>query len=338
MAIRKVWFSDFWSGFIPEKSEFFRWLNLLSPTVLDRSNPDLLICSVFGNDWMNFTCRKLWYTYERMPPFPQLFDFSMSFEPDNASNLYLPMIRIWPGYGDLFLERDIDVVTWKRRKTVNFIYSNKDPKFRNELFHGLNNSVGVYSGGSAFNNVGGQVTDKSAFLSNHNFTIACENVRWPGYVTEKILDAWCAGTVPIYAGDTEWRGWLNPQAALVWEKNNQLDSIIQNTRLLLEDFDAYRAMYRSPIFPENKEPQLWHQDRILGFIETVISSPKRIRNSGKLSRNYFWSMKDEWFRWRIIHWKNRKVILLWIFLFPLVWIRNHAKESLKRFFRFFESK
>lgn len=47
----------------------------------------------------------------------------------------------------------------------------------------------------------GATEDKLATLSEHRFTICYENAREiPGYVTEKLFDAFSAGTVPVYWG------------------------------------------------------------------------------------------------------------------------------------------
>ena len=52
-----------------------------------------------------------------------------------------------------------------------------------------------------YRNYGGPVDDKLATISNFRFTIAYENCQGiPGYITEKLLDCLCAGTVPIYWG------------------------------------------------------------------------------------------------------------------------------------------
>ena len=42
---------------------------------------------------------------------------------------------------------------------------------------------------------------KRAFIKDYKFTIAFENQSYPGYTTEKILDAFRARTVPIYWGN-----------------------------------------------------------------------------------------------------------------------------------------
>ena len=46
----------------------------------------------------------------------------------------------------------------------------------------------------------GTVKSKNAVMRGYKFAIAYENAAFPGYVTEKIFDAFFAGCVPIYTG------------------------------------------------------------------------------------------------------------------------------------------
>ena len=46
----------------------------------------------------------------------------------------------------------------------------------------------------------GTCENKHDLLGQYKFTIAFENTAYPGYVTEKIIDAMVAGSVPIYLG------------------------------------------------------------------------------------------------------------------------------------------
>ena len=46
----------------------------------------------------------------------------------------------------------------------------------------------------------GPCDDKHELLSRYKFTIAYENTAYPGYVTEKVIDAMVAGSVPVYMG------------------------------------------------------------------------------------------------------------------------------------------
>ncbi len=42
--------------------------------------------------------------------------------------------------------------------------------------------------------------NKQEILKKYNFVLAFENSNFPGYITEKIIDAFKAGTVPLYWG------------------------------------------------------------------------------------------------------------------------------------------
>lgn len=45
-----------------------------------------------------------------------------------------------------------------------------------------------------------EVADKLELISNYKYSICFENVVQPGYITEKIIDCFAAGVVPIYLG------------------------------------------------------------------------------------------------------------------------------------------
>jgi hypothetical protein len=43
--------------------------------------------------------------------------------------------------------------------------------------------------------------DKKKIIANYRFAFALENISYPGYHTEKIIDCFAAGVIPIYLGD-----------------------------------------------------------------------------------------------------------------------------------------
>jgi alpha(1,3/1,4) fucosyltransferase len=49
----------------------------------------------------------------------------------------------------------------------------------------------------------GAVTSKRDILRRYKFSICYENASYPGWLTEKVLDAMFAGCVPVYLGDPE---------------------------------------------------------------------------------------------------------------------------------------
>ena len=52
--------------------------------------------------------------------------------------------------------------------------------------------------GGRYNNNVGIIKNKILFLSNYKFSIAMENSEGDGYLSEKIIDSFEAGTIPIY--------------------------------------------------------------------------------------------------------------------------------------------
>ena len=62
----------------------------------------------------------------------------------------------------------------------------------------------------------GPVSDKKALLRRHKFDLAFENQRSPGYITEKILDAYASGCIPVY--------WGAPDVSLTFRKSTFIDA------------------------------------------------------------------------------------------------------------------
>ncbi|WP_281650799.1 glycosyltransferase family 10 [Helicobacter bilis] len=73
---------------------------------------------------------------------------------------------------------------------------------RDMFFEALSKYKRVDSGGRWKNNIGGNVDDKIEWLKSYKFNLCFENSSYPGYLTEKLFDAFLAGCVPIYWGDT----------------------------------------------------------------------------------------------------------------------------------------
>ncbi len=93
----------------------------------------------------------------------------------------------------------------------NFIFSNRNCPERNAFFEMLHARTPVDALGSVMNNTtdprlsarysSGWQSGKIDVLRDYRFTIAFENREMLGYTTEKMIDAWLAGSVPIYWGN-----------------------------------------------------------------------------------------------------------------------------------------
>lgn len=71
----------------------------------------------------------------------------------------------------------------------------------------------------------GRVKNKIKTLMNYNFTIAFENTDHPGYITEKIIHAFIAGTIPLYWGGGDYLKETFPADCFINCKNKEPEEI-----------------------------------------------------------------------------------------------------------------
>jgi hypothetical protein len=102
-------------------------------------------------------------------------------------------------------------------------------------------------GGEFLNNVGGPVIDKIKFLSSYKFSIAMENSEGDGYISEKIIDSFISGTIPIYYGDYTLDEYINPKAFILIKNEKNIVQKIEYIKEIDNSIEKY-----SNILKENK--------------------------------------------------------------------------------------
>lgn len=101
----------------------------------------------------------------------------------------------------------------KRPNFCAFVQRNRRAMLRRWIFRLLSLYRTVDAPGTVDSNcppIGPTRSDKLSFLQTRRFAIAFENTSHPGYVTEKIVDAFQAGCVPIYWGSSRVTEEFNP--------------------------------------------------------------------------------------------------------------------------------
>ena len=97
-------------------------------------------------------------------------------------------------------------------------------------------------GGSYCNNVGGKVIDKLKFLSLYKFSIAMENSDSDGYASEKIIDSFNSGTIPIYYGDYIIDEYINPKSFILVKGDKDAKKKIEYIKEIDNDDKKYRNL------------------------------------------------------------------------------------------------
>lgn len=146
----------------------------------------------------------------------------------------------------------------EKTKFACFIVSNGACKMRNKFFEMLSKVKYVDSLGRFMRNapvdfiLPDRVKDRESYLrviSQYKFMITFENISLPYYSTEKIYNAFAAGTVPIYWGDPNITEQYNPQSfihvptyATFGDQLAEFIRVIKRLEYLDTNSDAYQAM------------------------------------------------------------------------------------------------
>lgn len=115
----------------------------------------------------------------------------------------------------------------------------------------------VDSGGRYRNNIGGAISDKLEFQKKYKFAIAFENTTYDGYATEKLVEAFEAGVIPIYYGDPNISLDFNTHSFVNCHLYNNFDEVIDKVIEIDNDCEAYIEMKnQAPLKKEIEKNEL----------------------------------------------------------------------------------
>jgi len=283
----KLAYTDFWPGFDQETDYFTRMIRQRYDIEWS-DQPDFVIYSVFGFDYLRYSCIRIFYTGENVRPDFRDCDYAFSFDYSERPEQYrLPYYarRI----SEVNLEEPVpDAEAELARKTrfCTFVYSDPAGVQRNRIFKKLTQYKRVDSGGGYLNNIGGRVADKLAFLRQGKFTIAFEHSSFAGYTTEKITDAFMARTLPIYWGNPLIDRDFNPGCFINAHDFSTDDALLERIIELDRDDAQYLSIMRQPVIPMGGNPFI-HDDNILDHWDRIFTTPK-IPVSVRRARLHHW--------------------------------------------------
>jgi hypothetical protein len=161
-----------------------------------------------------------------------------------------------------------------------FAVGNSSCSQRNNFFQELSTYKKVDSCGYHMNNLGMSCPGGHSspeyldFISHYKFMICFENSSQPNYYTEKLMNAYYGGTIPIYWGDPLIFDKVNPEAILYLKTEftkDDVNALINEIRRLDNDHDAYRKKHACPLFRNGQLPDCFNVDKIRQLVEMKIS-------------------------------------------------------------------
>lgn len=299
----KIKFVDFWSNF--DKFNNFVVKILSSIYEIEYSeNPEYLFYSAFGNEhWKYGDKIKIFITGENLCPDFNVCDYGIGFEHMDYGDRYLryPEYLFDEYLNDYFLMRKKHINVEDSvadRSFCSYVYSNgKASNVRDVFFRELGKYKKIDSGGRWLNNQIDRepVVDKLEFLSKHKFDIAMENSSHIGYTTEKILQAFSAGTIPIYWGNPEVECDFNKNAMINIQDYDDIETAIRRVTELDNDPKAYLKMLQEPAVTENNKSYEKYQQELELFLCNIVEqkTDKHRRNMDYWGKHNYAIRKKE---------------------------------------------
>lgn len=277
-----VAFSGFWNGFNPEDNFIINTLRRkYDVAVACPEEADVLFCSSMSPDRMRAaaSCVKVYFTGENDVPDFNEYDYAISFHHLQFGNRHL-RLPLYVAYDAFDVLRSGRIVNLEKDAALNrefcsvVLSSNVagDPA-RLRLIDEFAERFPLASGGRYKNNVGGPVSDKMDFISRYRFNLCPENSIVDGYVTEKIVEALAAGTVPVYWGCKDACDEFNPDAFIRVNDFASFADAFDEIEKLASDDGRYYAMLTAPKLKANAFAD-WEQI-LLDFLSSAIDARVR---------------------------------------------------------------
>jgi hypothetical protein len=273
---------NFWNGaFDGDFFDFF--FRSCFPDVVYTDNQhdaDLVVTSVFGHTQTD-PSKTLAYIGENIRPNFIGYNHSLSFDWDSygGRTYRLPLwyARLaWDGFEhdnhqnhgyeelisikQLMQPRKLDMST---KKEFCALIANNPEGLRINLYNSISDYKTVHGYGKMFRNPLRQ--SKFALLPDYKFCLCPENSTYDGYITEKLIDAYAGGTVPIYSGDISVADDFNEGAYLNYQFARDMEYFVRKVKLWDEDLEIYQQTYEQPLL--KKEPKL---DDAIAFVRSLV--------------------------------------------------------------------
>jgi len=258
----KIHFTDFWPEWADTENFITPILSKHFNVVIDQNNPDVLFHSVFKagtGKTSSYKCKKILISAENWRAAPFGSNYSISFDPHSTTNFRLPLWKIywflWPELKDRLFNR-VNHDSFDR--FCSFTVSNGGNFMRNGMYQQLSQYKFVHSYGRYLTNDFGlqhasqgkywrDAKDEFFLKNKHKFSIVYENSPYPGYTTEKLMDAFLAGSIPIYWGDPKVKKDWNQEAFI---DVNYFGNVIDVIKKMDSDKEAFNFKYHQPVFTD----------------------------------------------------------------------------------------
>ncbi len=228
------------------------------------------------------------YRRYRVTGFP-FFEF-ISNQPDEDNHIYIPYASYHHADMSFLTSENRKVIPKEdiiKRYNVVHVFRHCVP-MREKFFKLLNERMpDVHAPGKCSHNtaklIGPSIQELIDTYSKYKFVIAIENAKQDGYVTEKIINAYKAGAVPIYWGDSKMVGkYFNKDSYIDLDDFENLEQAADHVQSLGHDPAKMQKILSAPILTKEGETMLKINNNKLGEEAEIF-----LRNISKKFRKYY---------------------------------------------------
>lgn len=205
----------------------------------------------------------IWITFENRRPLIEKFDLCISFDSYsyNNKNYYLPLLYFYINLDDkiknvwkydvvqsyLLSEREMPLRILKNKNRDMCAFVNNPHPIRMNFINLFKNNLKLDEYGRHFGNYVPQKVNK---IEQYWMNLCFENDLYPGYVTEKILEAWLGYSVPIYWG-WDSQGILNSDAFINLANFVSDEEFVKSVCELIKDKTEMINLIKKPLIKKS---------------------------------------------------------------------------------------
>lgn len=130
---------------------------------------------------------------------------------------------------------------YEKDKLVSIVASNKrfapGHQFRHEVIEKLHGKHNFDLWGSGYNSFENTTEERMKPFKDYRYNIVIENGRVENYFTDKIIDCFAVGSIPIYWGDPKIKDLFDERGFYTFNTIEELDYILTN-KVSKEDYDS----------------------------------------------------------------------------------------------------
>ena len=287
--LNKITFHNWWT----EKSEVTKSkVKLFFAKILEDyidKYDEIRIYSIFGSEDTLPKKREssiLYIHYSGEPAMKDtdLFDLSIVPSKEEDSVIAIPHIflQTWCNEVDLnslIINRSLQIPV-DEKKFCLFAVSNGTSELRNRFFGELSNYKRVDSCGKFMNNLGYNCPgshdspEYCKFIGQYKFMICFENTSMTNYLTEKLLNSYTCGTIPIYWGCPNLPDYINMDSILYLKSDctpYDIQKLITEIKRLDNDDELYKQKYERSFFKDGKIPENFQHPIIKRKIQAILN-------------------------------------------------------------------